>query len=808
MGIQGLIPFLEKSSRQVNIRQFSGYTVAIDAYCWLHKGTFSCADKLARGEKCDAYVYYCMKYVNMLLSFNIKPILVFDGRHLPAKASTEKKRRESREICRKRAAELLRAGQPNEARNFLRRAIDVTHEMALALMVECRKKNVDCIVAPYEADAQLAFLNIKNIAQIVITEDSDLVLFGCTRIMFKMDLNGNGLLVEQERLFLAMGLRPENFSFDKFRHMCILSGCDYLPSLPGIGLSKACKFVKKTIEPDIHKALSRLPSYLNMHQLIVSDKYRDAFVRAEATFRYQLVFDPLTRKLVPLTKPPESYSHDDFSGKMLQDNTAYQLALGNLDPFTLQKVADFNPDKVQNLQPVQQTTSWVQQPSVAKHFSIWSQNFRVRPLSPKPDPRKVKHSPTKSKNINCKLEDFKQKRSCNDTNENIDDTNNIDLKKMYISTEEPRSKRPCSEYDINSLPLDKTNTELITSASEENLSSNEVEPIKSPVIGLKQRRNPFLMAGGTPLKHTMFSLLEPKNTPEKSKSTPNSPSTEEESSPSLLGKFTTKQVNKFGALNKFGRSKQTAWDKNSPVHSRYFVKTEKASKEILDKEFLHKIDFLEVPKILKDANTTTPNLIEENCEAKRNLNLTQVEDNVENIFLKTSQEMLVDKESRLLANISDNKQSNVNASSVQKSSGLSKTFKWAEFNKKFSFQASKSSSEVQRSAAVDCEFKNPFRVQTGVIKSETVDNLNEPQESCSIRLLDDASDDLAGKDDSPVSLVSGLEMDVSCSQGRRKTMKHKTCRGPGLRKGKGASDKQPNLLTLFGFQAKPKLANT
>jgi exonuclease-1 len=54
--------------------------------------------------------------------------------------------------------------------------------MALALIHECRRRNVDCIVAPYEADAQLAYLNLKNVAQIVITEDSDLVLFGCTKV--------------------------------------------------------------------------------------------------------------------------------------------------------------------------------------------------------------------------------------------------------------------------------------------------------------------------------------------------------------------------------------------------------------------------------------------------------------------------------------------------------------------------------------------------------------------------------------------------------------------------------------------------
>lgn len=70
-----------------------------------------------------------------------------------------------------------------------------------------------------------------------------------------MDINGNGLLIENENLYLSMGERPENFSFDKFRYMCILSGCDYLQSLPGIGLAKACRFVKRTVDPDIYRVL-------------------------------------------------------------------------------------------------------------------------------------------------------------------------------------------------------------------------------------------------------------------------------------------------------------------------------------------------------------------------------------------------------------------------------------------------------------------------------------------------------------------------------------------------------------------------
>lgn len=74
-------------------------------------------------------------------------------------------------------------GKIDEARKYFRRCVDITHEMALELIKECRKINVDCIVAPYEADAQLAYLNLQGIAEYVVTEDSDLVLFGCKKVM-------------------------------------------------------------------------------------------------------------------------------------------------------------------------------------------------------------------------------------------------------------------------------------------------------------------------------------------------------------------------------------------------------------------------------------------------------------------------------------------------------------------------------------------------------------------------------------------------------------------------------------------------
>lgn len=53
MGISGLLQFIKDASEPINIVKYKGLAVAVDTYCWLHKGAFSCAEKLAKGEATD-----------------------------------------------------------------------------------------------------------------------------------------------------------------------------------------------------------------------------------------------------------------------------------------------------------------------------------------------------------------------------------------------------------------------------------------------------------------------------------------------------------------------------------------------------------------------------------------------------------------------------------------------------------------------------------------------------------------------------------------------------------------------------------
>ena len=45
-----------------------------------------------------------------------------------------------------------------------------------------KAENVEFIVAPYEADAQMAFLAINGKVDAVLTEDSDMLPYGCPRV--------------------------------------------------------------------------------------------------------------------------------------------------------------------------------------------------------------------------------------------------------------------------------------------------------------------------------------------------------------------------------------------------------------------------------------------------------------------------------------------------------------------------------------------------------------------------------------------------------------------------------------------------
>ncbi|KAL7753267.1 Rad2 nuclease [Sorochytrium milnesiophthora] len=331
MGISGLLPLLRSVQKTVHVGSLKGQQVGVDAYVWLHRGAFSCAMELCTAKPTLKYLNYCVHQVQMLLHYGVRPYIVFDGGYLPMKAGTEESRRLNREKRRAEGLALLRAGQKAEAAKCFQKCVDVTPEMAYQLIKALRRLNVPYVVAPYEADAQLAYLERQGIISAIITEDSDMLVFGCKRIIYKLDKYGEGVQIDRADLPSTTEVSLIGWTDDLFRQMCILSGCDYLPSIVGLGLRKAHSYLTK------HKSVARLLQAVRMDGYVVPADYEEQFRRAEATFLHQRVFCPQQKKLVHLTPPPSDTLDavvDDYVGPMLEDDVAVQVAKGTLDPIT------------------------------------------------------------------------------------------------------------------------------------------------------------------------------------------------------------------------------------------------------------------------------------------------------------------------------------------------------------------------------------------------------------------------------------------------------------------------------------------
>ncbi|KAK3827423.1 MAG: PIN domain-like protein [Benniella sp.] len=301
MGIQGLLPLLKSIEKPVHLKDCSGQTLAVDGYVWLHKGAFACAQELCLGQPTQKYITYFMRRIELFKHFGIKPYVVFDGGYLPSKAATEQDRLSRREESKKLAMDLHKAYKSKEALEQFRKCVDVTPEMAFAVIQALKTAQVDFVVAPYEADAQLAYLEKTGLVDGIVTEDSDLLVFGCKRVIFKLDQYGAGVEILQENFGRVRDVSFQDWTMTEFRHMCILSGCDYLPSIPGMGLKTAQRYVRR------FKSFERTIKYIRMESMgsKIQADYEDSFRKADLTFLYARVYDPTSKSMVHLNSVPE-----------------------------------------------------------------------------------------------------------------------------------------------------------------------------------------------------------------------------------------------------------------------------------------------------------------------------------------------------------------------------------------------------------------------------------------------------------------------------------------------------------------------
>ncbi|GMF66125.1 unnamed protein product [Phytophthora lilii] len=149
MGVSGLLPVLRSVTDQVHVSKYAGRTVGVDAMGWLYKGA-------TRAE-------------------------------WKAKAKKLIQEQDGEEDGRAVFAACMRA-------------VSVTNEMVMKLIAVLRRMDITFYVAPYEADAQLAFLSRQKIVDVVISDDSDCVPYGVKTVLLKLTPDGWGSELKRRSL--------------------------------------------------------------------------------------------------------------------------------------------------------------------------------------------------------------------------------------------------------------------------------------------------------------------------------------------------------------------------------------------------------------------------------------------------------------------------------------------------------------------------------------------------------------------------------------------------------------------------------
>ena len=341
MGITGLLPLLSPITRPRHIRELSGLRGGIDGHVWLHRSVFLNARAFAIGKTVDNHVKYFGKKCQYLLDNGIHPVFIFDGAAVPAKVVTKYTRALERATSMARAIGLQEAGNARSAYNEYAKATEIKHQMVNDIASSLRRMGAEVHVAPYEADAQLSYLSKVGIIDFAVTEDSDLLVYGCKRVLFKFDYEtGYGMEIASP-IFQAPAF--SHLCRDSTVLACVLAGCDYVPAVSGMSLRRGieiagvCKsYVSQTrILPG--KVLDAMA--LRGIKPDNSNAFTEAMKMALLVFKHQVIFDPTegtARHLNPIEDHLTlSHTQTRLLGELHSPATAEGIYWNSLHPTTL-----------------------------------------------------------------------------------------------------------------------------------------------------------------------------------------------------------------------------------------------------------------------------------------------------------------------------------------------------------------------------------------------------------------------------------------------------------------------------------------
>lgn len=265
MGIRYLNRFLKDNAshsiKLCRLAELSGKKIAIDISIYMYR--FASDNSLVEN-------IYLM--LSVFRYYNIIPIFIFDGKPPPEKRDLIQKRKDDKQDALDEYNKLKNILELNDNMDdYDKQEIIYSMDILKKKFISIKKSDIENIKnliraygatyydAPGEADELCAMLNMKDKVWACLSEDMDMFVYGCPRVIRYLSLmNHTAVIYDIKGILNNLGISQK-----ELREICVLSGTDYnIESDDNNSLNDTLKYFKK-----YHKTDKKLEFYdwLNIH---------------------------------------------------------------------------------------------------------------------------------------------------------------------------------------------------------------------------------------------------------------------------------------------------------------------------------------------------------------------------------------------------------------------------------------------------------------------------------------------------------------------------------------------------------------
>ena len=305
MGIKYLNKHLQtncsNSIKQISLCELSGKKIVVDTSIYLYRFL---------GENALLENFYLM--ISIFREHNIIPLFVFDGKPPKEKEDLLKQRKLGKKEAETKYKELktkledVSEDEKKELEDTMlslkKEFIRLHHTDIENVKLLIQAYGVSYIEAPGEADKLCAKMVCKHKAYACLSEDMDLFVYGCPRVLRYLSL-----LKKKVVMYDLKGmLNDMKMTFDEFQSICIVSGTDYnLDMENNTNLTQTLKHFKK------YKQLS------NQYSDISTNILNDINIDTGKKYNNKNINKNNYKKICT-----ENYNHISFY-EWLEENTKY-----------------------------------------------------------------------------------------------------------------------------------------------------------------------------------------------------------------------------------------------------------------------------------------------------------------------------------------------------------------------------------------------------------------------------------------------------------------------------------------------------